>query len=340
MFINLTKHFTRRGQFITLKQCIFQHSQFSMNSGGSRSGLQKTLPSAGRGALIVFEGVDRSGKTTQAEKLVKYLEQQGTEAELWKFPDRTTTIGKMIDSYLKCNTELDNKVVHLLFSSNRWEKRETMVSKILSGTTIVLDRYSYSGVAFSAAKNDAELTMDWCKSPEVGLPSPDLVFFMQLPLDNQNSRKGFGEERYENNKFQKKVLDCFMELKDENWLIINAEKSVEDIHQQIIKETNQMIQVCNEGKSLSLLWDGRAAESQQSYKNVILELKQHQNIGQNHQIICKNINGNGSNNNNNTQSIRNNNDEMEKQSIKKQKREIQIENQTLQILQPCTAKQR
>lgn len=44
-------------------------------------------------------------------------------AELWRFPDRYTAIGRMIDSYLSGETEADDAAVHLLFSANRWEKR-------------------------------------------------------------------------------------------------------------------------------------------------------------------------------------------------------------------------
>lgn len=44
-------------------------------------------------------------------------------AELWRFPDRTTAIGKMINSYLTSQSEIDDAAVHLLFSANRWEKR-------------------------------------------------------------------------------------------------------------------------------------------------------------------------------------------------------------------------
>ena len=45
------------------------------------------------------------------------------KAELWKFPDRQTGTGRMIDSYLTSKTELDDAAVHLLFCANRWEKR-------------------------------------------------------------------------------------------------------------------------------------------------------------------------------------------------------------------------
>jgi dTMP kinase len=87
-----------------------------------------------RGAFIVLEGLDRSGKTTQTAKLVEQIQRQGKECKLIKFPgkilrgiindvDRTTTIGKMIDSYLRSAEDLDDHVIHLLFSANRWEAR-------------------------------------------------------------------------------------------------------------------------------------------------------------------------------------------------------------------------
>ena len=55
--------------------------------------------------------------------LVEHLQAAGVAAELWRFPDRTTAIGKMINSYLTSQADIDDAAVHLLFSANRWEKR-------------------------------------------------------------------------------------------------------------------------------------------------------------------------------------------------------------------------
>lgn len=76
-----------------------------------------------RGALIVLEGLDRSGKTSQSGRLVKYLDGLGYPVESWRFPDRETAVGKMISSYLTNQSQLDDHTIHLLFSANRWEKR-------------------------------------------------------------------------------------------------------------------------------------------------------------------------------------------------------------------------
>ena len=94
-----------------------------------------------RGSFIVIEGLDRSGKTTQCQILYETLQRElGVDkVNLIKFPgtswlpsiqksvdrtdivDRTTPIGKMIDSYLRSTSDLDDRAIHLLFSANRWE---------------------------------------------------------------------------------------------------------------------------------------------------------------------------------------------------------------------------
>lgn len=106
-----------------------------------------------RGALIVIEGVDRSGKSTQCKKLVHSLEKINIKSKLITFPDRTTETGKVIDEYLR-NKErkLSDEAIHLLFAANRWENYEKMKSLLHDGVTLVVDRYSYSGIVFSAAK--------------------------------------------------------------------------------------------------------------------------------------------------------------------------------------------
>ena len=103
-----------------------------------------------RGALIVFEGCDRSGKTTQVER----LNSVGRPVVMRRFPDSTTNIGAIINTYLGCKKELEDHVVQLLFSANRWELRKEVIETLESGTSVCIDRYAYScsGVAFSAAK--------------------------------------------------------------------------------------------------------------------------------------------------------------------------------------------
>ncbi|KAF9173166.1 hypothetical protein BGX20_003932, partial [Mortierella sp. AD010] len=160
----------------------------------------------------------------------------------------TTTIGKMIHAYLTNAQELDDKAVHLLFSANRWEAMQSIKRKLLSGTHLVVDRYAYSGVAFSTAKG---LDLTWCKNPDRGLIRPDVTFFLDLPTSEAERRGGFGEERYEKRELQEKVRDVFLKLQSKEWVMIDACKSVEAMHHEILKEAEHKIQVAEADAKLA-----------------------------------------------------------------------------------------
>ncbi|CAA19357.1 Thymidylate kinase [Schizosaccharomyces pombe] len=190
-----------------------------------------------RGRLIVIEGLDRSGKSTQCQLLVDKLISQHEKAELFKFPDRTTAIGKKIDDYLKESVQLNDQVIHLLFSANRWETIQYIYEQINKGVTCILDRYAFSGIAFSAAKG---LDWEWCKSPDRGLPRPDLVIFLNVDPRIAATRGQYGEERYEKIEMQEKVLKNFQRLQKEfreeglEFITLDASSSLEDVHSQIV----------------------------------------------------------------------------------------------------------
>ncbi|XP_050235315.1 thymidylate kinase isoform X2 [Mercurialis annua] len=204
-----------------------------------------------RGAFIVLEGLDRSGKTSQCSRLVAYLEGLGHQTELWRFPDRTTTIGEMISAYLSNQSQLDDHTIHLLYSANRWEKSSLMEAKLKSGTTLIVDRYSYSGVAFSAAKG---LNFEWCKAPEIGLLAPDLVLYLDIPPEKAAERGGYGGERYEKLEFQKKVAECYQTLCDSSWKLVDACRNMEEVQNQLRKIVLDQVMTSKKGRPLSRLW--------------------------------------------------------------------------------------
>jgi dTMP kinase len=170
-----------------------------------------------RGAFIVIEGLDKSGKTTQTSLLHDRLQSSGVPAKLLKFPDRTTSIGKMIDSYLRSQSDLDDRAIHLLFAANRWELASTITTLLASGTTVLADRYAFSGIAFSASKVPSPsspspsppLTYEWCRNPEIGLLAPDITLFLDIDPEKARERGGYGEERYEKEEVQRRVRGVF-----------------------------------------------------------------------------------------------------------------------------------
>lgn len=159
---------------------------------------------------------------------------------LTRWKDRTTSIGKAIDAYLKGEAQTEDHVIHLLFSANRWEAAESIRKKLQSGITLVIDRYSYSGAVYSAAKQNPLLGLDWAWMPEVGLPQPDVVVFLTVSPSMAAQRGGYGTERYETDQMQQRVREMFdklwKRLPTENFVVINADESLDRVEQQISKE--------------------------------------------------------------------------------------------------------
>jgi len=140
----------------------------------------------------------------------------------------------MINDYLQGNIEQEDHVIHLLFSANRWEAASSIRRDIEQGTTVIIDRYYYSGCVYSAAKDNPSLSLTWARHPEVGLPRPDLVIFLEISSEEAAKRGGFGTERYENAKHQQRVRELFREMGDmpdesEEFKVVEAGGSEEDV---------------------------------------------------------------------------------------------------------------
>ncbi|KAG8651636.1 hypothetical protein MANES_06G007550v8 [Manihot esculenta] len=136
----------------------------------------------------------------------------------------------MISAYLSNQSQLDDRTIHLLYSANQWEKSPLMQTKLKSGTTLVVDWYSYSGVAFSSAKG---LGFDWYKAPEIGLLAPDLVLYLDITPEKAVKRGGYRGERYEKLEFQRKVAESYQALHDPSWKMIDGSKSMEEVQKQL-----------------------------------------------------------------------------------------------------------
>ena len=159
-----------------------------------------------RGLFIVFEGLDRSGKSTQAKKLAERL-----QGDFICFPNRENCeSGQLLNAYLKNGKDMGDESVHLLFAMNRWEMRNSIVQRLQDGQSVICDRYAYSGVCYSSAKG---LKFDWCLGADRGLVKPDLVFYIDMSANDIAKRAGFGDERFEKIEFQSKVEQQFASFK-------------------------------------------------------------------------------------------------------------------------------
>ncbi len=210
----------------------------------------KTSTPTGRGAFVLLEGLDRCGKTSQVKRLVETLNKlPGTKAEAANFPDRSTDIGGLINAYLQGTPKgnLSDEVIHLLYSANRWEAAAKLKQKLESGVTLVVDRYSFSGVAFSAAKGNKHMSMEWCFGPEVGLPAPDVIFYLDVSQDVAEKRGGYGLERYERKEFQSAVGKVFHSMREKqaggcDWVLVDANAGMDDVAAVIEEKAKKVIE--------------------------------------------------------------------------------------------------
>lgn len=123
-----------------------------------------------------------------------------------------------------------------------------MEADLKAGHTLVVDRYSFSGVAFTHAKANLNpaLTLSWCIAPDVGLLTPDLVLFLNVSPQVAQARGGFGQERYETSDMQARVRQAFDLVRQKasqsvSWVQIDADQTVEQVQSQIASQVQQVI---------------------------------------------------------------------------------------------------
>lgn len=144
--------------------------------------------------LVVLEGLDGAGKSTQVKKLRNYLEILFGEIEYIHFPRYEAPIyGSLISRFLRgdfgSNESVHPQLVALLFAEDRHGAAPSMKEELSKGRCVLLDRYVYSNIAYQCAKlNDqgqAEELRKWIFDTEYGnfgLPVPDLNIFLDVPI--------------------------------------------------------------------------------------------------------------------------------------------------------------
>src|SRR5438128_452801 len=105
-----------------------------------------------QGHLIAFEGLDQSGKQTQAELLRDHLKNDGRKARLVAFPDYGTSIGEEIARALQGERDYGAEVMQLLYIANRYERKPDLQRWLEGGLFLVCDRYMASSIAYGEAQ--------------------------------------------------------------------------------------------------------------------------------------------------------------------------------------------
>ena len=147
-----------------------------------------------RGLLLAFEGLDQSGKQTQAELLRDRLVEHGRLVRLLSFPAYDTPIGEEIGRGLRGQHEYGADVMQLLYIANRYEWKPEIERDLQRGTILICDRYLASSIAYGESFG---LDPVWLRDAQKYLPQPDLTFLLDIAPDVSARRKTADRDKYE-----------------------------------------------------------------------------------------------------------------------------------------------
>ncbi len=185
------------------------------------------------GVLIAFEGLDQSGKQTQAEMLRDRLKQEGRKSRLVSFPDYGTSIGEEIARALQGERDYGPEVMQLLYIANRYERKPDLLRWLEGGLILVADRYAASSVAYGEA---CGLDPAWLTDTQKFLPPPVLTILLDIAPETAVGRKSIDRDRYERDlAMQGRVRESYQRqaMAAKNWVVIDGEQSIGAIASEV-----------------------------------------------------------------------------------------------------------
>jgi len=196
-----------------------------------------------KGLFIVFEGLDGSGQTTQANLLRNFLEKKGFKVVLTKEPTLETKEGKEIKKVLEKKIKKSPLSLQKLFAKDREKHlKRTIEPALRKGKIVISDRYLFSSLAYGSL----DVSLKKLKELNKNFLLPDLVFFLNVKADNCLKRiKKRGEKIHlfeEKEKLRKVYQNYQLILKSfKNVYFINGEKSKREVFREIKKIINQYL---------------------------------------------------------------------------------------------------
>ena len=196
---------------------------------------------ATRGKIIVIEGTDKAGKTSQSRMLAETLKVSGKVCVILDFPDYTTPIGMEIKAFLEGKRDYPSEVKHLLFSANRWEKKREIESMLENGTIIVMNRYWQSNLVYGVANG---MDINWLLRLDKGMPKEDVVLLILVNPSVSAKRAEIQDTFESDTQLATNAYKNYLKFaKQYQWKVIDGSKRKEQVHQEIMKIIRKELKV-------------------------------------------------------------------------------------------------
>jgi dTMP kinase len=192
------------------------------------------------GQLIVFEGLDQSGKQTQAELLRDRLAAMDLKVRLVSFPDYSTHIGDELSRALAGDREYGPDVMQLLYVANRYEWKSALEQMVESGWFVVCDRYVASSVAYGDAFG---LDPAWLVDIQRLLPQPAVTIMLDIAPETAVGRKSVDRDRYERDlALQQRVRASYKRLAaTDDWVVLDGERARDVIADEVFTHVSSRL---------------------------------------------------------------------------------------------------
>ena len=199
-----------------------------------------------KGIFIIFEGPDRSGKSTQAKLLVKWLEEKNRKVVLTREPGGTKLSENIRKMLLDPHSSISPLSELFLYEAARAQHTsDTIMPALKKGQVVISDRFTLASIAYQGYGRKLPIkTVETLNRIATDGLKPDIIIILNIPdrVFNERERRAekvFGADRMESasSNFRKRVNKAYKILSKKPGVIkINATNSIEDIHTEIIKK--------------------------------------------------------------------------------------------------------
>jgi dTMP kinase len=184
--------------------------------------------------LIAFEGLDQSGKQTQAERLAQALRNAGRTVEELSFPDYTTSIGDEIGQALQGRRDYAPDTLQLLYVANRYEFRPRIEAWLATGVVVICDRYLASSIAYGEAMG---LDPVWLTEIQRHLPQPALTVLLDIAPEASLARKEGGRDAFERDlALLSRVRASYRRQAEQTpgWMLLNGQRDTDEVSADVL----------------------------------------------------------------------------------------------------------